>query len=156
MSNRIAKVKRSTADKILNEVISRAEAIRAGKLPFAWNVSKLVVYGSYLRDVETLGDLDVAVEFAPRLADAQEQRKLWDERCTSPHNPKRGLERTLWPRDEVWRFIKNRQRTISLHEFEDFLHMEKDANFAYRVLIGDTAEVEAALRRTAERKKQGH
>jgi hypothetical protein len=42
-----------------------------------------------------------------------------------------------FPRDEVFVFLKQRKRTLSLHGLHDFIGVEKYRNFSYEVLLGD-------------------
>jgi hypothetical protein len=51
----------------------------------------------------------------------------------------------LWPEVEVKQFLKNRQRTISLHSFYDFQNMPKADNFSYEVLLGDPEQIKFDL-----------
>ena len=54
-----------------------------------------------------------------------------------------------WPETQVRLFLKNRKRTISLHDMSDFIGMPKDARFAYRVLLGDAESIAQRLRESA-------
>jgi len=82
----------------------------------------LVVYGSYIRGAEELGDLDLACKLWPKIEDADERKKKFIQ-----HWRDAGAARVLagfeirWPYDEVMAFLKNRRRTISLHDMDDFI-----------------------------------
>jgi len=45
----------------------------------------------------------------------------------------------------VLRYLKARTRGLSVHLLDDFIRMQKDKNFAYRVLRGDADRVAAQL-----------
>ena len=49
------------------------------------------------------------------------------------------------PQEEVRTFLKNRRRTLSLHPLNDFIHMPKDENFSYEVLLGDKDAISQML-----------
>jgi hypothetical protein len=47
--------------------------------------------------------------------------------------------------DEVFVFLKQRKRTLSLHTLHDFIGMEKHENFSYEVLFGDNNAISQML-----------
>lgn len=50
-----------------------------------------------------------------------------------------------WPNYKVLRYLKARRRGLGVHPLDDFIRMQKDKNFAYRVLRGDADRVAAQL-----------
>jgi hypothetical protein len=50
-----------------------------------------------------------------------------------------------FPRDEVFVFLRQRKRTLSLHTLHDFIGMEKHENFNYEVLFGDKNAISQML-----------
>lgn len=53
---------RAYADRLLERVVARAREINLDPTRYPYAVRRLVVFGSYLTEKETLGDLDVGVE----------------------------------------------------------------------------------------------
>lgn len=59
-------VTRARADKMVAELPARAEAMNADPR-YMHLISRIAVFGSYLTDKPTLGDLDTAIEYAFRI-----------------------------------------------------------------------------------------
>jgi hypothetical protein len=141
------RVKRETAEAALDEVIDRVRQANCNE-DFLMKIKTVVVYGSYLADAERLGDLDLAIELEPRYQ--PENFDTWN-RLYMEHFEKSGRAyrrigyECEWAQIEVFLFLKNRRRTLSLHSMQDFIEMEKTANFAYRVVLGDPDRIIAKL-----------
>jgi predicted nucleotidyltransferase len=90
---------------------------------FLARVTRVIVFGSYLRpEVDRLGDVDVAVEMEPKEADRQRLRQLNYRRVAqaerSGHRFSTMLEREIWWRSKVFRFLKGGSRSINLHDYQ--------------------------------------
>ena len=138
-------VKRQTADRTLREFMARVEEVNNSSR-FLYRITEVVVYGSYLRGAASLGDLDLACEYEPTIENPDERTK-----ATRKHFEESGRVYSRigddfhWSLQEVQLFLKNRQRTISLHPMHDFLRMPKADNFSYQVLLGDPEQIAARL-----------
>ncbi len=55
------------------------------------------------------------------------------------------VEYLYWPGREVMLHLKARTRSLSLHLMDDFVHMRKDNNFAYEILIGNADKIAEQL-----------
>ncbi|KAA6462037.1 hypothetical protein DYQ86_10450 [Acidobacteria bacterium AB60] len=150
-------ITRAHAERTVAALKERIE--QANRNPdFLFRVTEVVLYGSYLRGSESLGDIDIACRLEGKIngADGATLRDIYRE-----HYHKSGRRWTgiccefYWPREEVLLFLKNRQRSISLHEMDDFLTMEKDENFSYEVLLGDAAKIESELKEQAQKRAKG-
>lgn len=117
VKNKTKRMKRSTAERLLRELIGRVESIQ-GDDSLAYRVSDLVLFGSYLSDREDLGDLDVAVNIVRRF-EGDEQLCIEEERreATCPASADFIL-RLFWPNEEVLRMIRNRSAWIQLTSIE--------------------------------------
>ena len=51
-----------------------------------------------------------------------------------------------WAQIEVFLFLNNRRGTLSVHSMQDFIEMEKTANFADKVALGDLERIMPKLR----------
>lgn len=142
------RVARATAEKALLEAVLRAREVNEGKRPFVYRIATLIVYGSYVRGETKLGDVDVALELTPLYENAA-QRRADGERISRAYQDGRRfsniVQKFYWPREEVQRFIKGRSPVLSIHDIHDFLGMTKDANFAYKVIIGNADDVAKRL-----------
>lgn len=62
---------------------------------------------------------------------------MLDQHFRKSGRTSKGITDLFWPRDQVRLYLRNRKRTVSLHEMHDFIDMPKDENFSYEVLLGD-------------------
>jgi predicted transcriptional regulator/predicted nucleotidyltransferase len=113
---------RKTAERKLSEFMDRVREANSNR-NFAYRVRKVVVFGSYLTSNDKLGDIDVAVELAPREQDHVKQQALNNARIFSAESTGRRfnniLDRLYWAQHEVCLFLKSRSRAISLHRTDD-------------------------------------
>jgi predicted nucleotidyltransferase len=108
-------ITRATADRHLAEVIERVRAFNADARRLL-SVSELAVFGSYLdTDAQRLGDLDLAVTVVRRAEDGQrhvdrvlEYARASGRRFDTFH------EELLWPRRELWMYLRNRSPAIKI------------------------------------------
>ena len=107
-------IKRTTADRMVSEFLDRVRAVNADQR-FACIVTRVVLFGSYVNsDRDMIGDIDIGFEIEPRFSGPLwrdiEYRKQCehDAHCST-------LEWLNWPREEVLRAIRGRNRYISLH-----------------------------------------
>lgn len=138
------RLKRDTAAQTLVSFMSRVAEVNADPR-FLVRVTRVVVYGSYVRGEETVGDLDIAVDYESKLT-GEERKEAFKKHFKASGRIGRGvLDVWQWPELEVKLFLKNRKRTISLHSFYDFQTMPKAENFSYEVLLGDPEKIKADL-----------
>jgi predicted nucleotidyltransferase len=113
-------LQRRTAERLLTEVIARAKSINKNSR-LTYRVARLVLFGSYLKDVDRLSDVDIACKLLPRWTGAkqgeQEQlrRRMKEGRFRNP------VEWAFWPQYEVARFLKSGSRGLSLHELDEWV-----------------------------------
>ena len=146
------RVHRSTADKTLADLLLRVQEVNESE-KFLMRVTELVVYGSYLREGDSLGDLDIAytVEHkAENWRDDEYEPTLAAHRKESGRRFATFIDELLWPGTQVALHLKNRKRTISLHEMSDFVSMPKDEKFSCRVLMGDPDSIAARLKAASD------
>jgi predicted nucleotidyltransferase len=133
------RVQRETAELVLSGFMARVQEINDDPR-FLIKVAEIVLFGSYLSDKETLGDLDIACKYEFKFASSDTQafaQKLNEHFKTSGRSSK-GLADLFWPWEQVQLYLKNRKRTISLHEVEEVEQMMKDSNdFRFEVVLGD-------------------
>lgn len=115
-------IQRQKATQLLEEVVARAKEINADDREL-YRVSKLWVFGSYLTEVEELGDLDIAVELT-RKDDEWPQMPDGEWRYSEVVPPPRGWSRSHlailgWPIESVTRRLKGQRRHLSLHPHTD-------------------------------------
>ncbi|MFT3952724.1 MAG: nucleotidyltransferase domain-containing protein [Oscillospiraceae bacterium] len=113
---------RKTAEKKLAEFLERVQEVNRNEY-YLYKVKEVILFGSYLRDTEKLGDIDLAVEIVPKETDNHKFYELTSAR--SKEAIKKGrifnsfIEEAYFPYTEVYRYLKSRSRSISLHETND-------------------------------------
>jgi predicted transcriptional regulator/predicted nucleotidyltransferase len=139
-----APIQREKADRIVRELVQRAKIVNRGS--FAFKVLSVVVFGSYLDDAATIGDVDIATELAPTHKDKKKQEKLEKLRLDTALEEGRRfgnfLDQLYWPEHEVQLLLKARVAGLSLHPFDELPGLRaRNQTLKYRVLIGDVREI---------------
>lgn len=145
-------IRRKTAELALRRFMERVDEVNHNP-QFLVRVSEVAVYGSYVRGEQLLGDLDLACRFEPKIEGADERRMAFVQHWIDAGRPRvpLGFE-VRWPYKEVEQFLKNRHRTISLHEMQDFIDMQKKPDFSYQVLLGNPDSIARRLKQAEETK----
>jgi predicted nucleotidyltransferase len=113
-------ITRTTAETALSRLLERIDRLNHDN-HFLARITRVVVFGSYLRaDVDRLGDVDVAVEVAPKESDRQRLRELNYRRVAESERKGRRFSGMLdreWWQLETFQFLKDRSRSIGLHDY---------------------------------------
>ena len=106
-------ISRATATKTLTDWTARASAINADP-EYAYVVSRITVFGSYLSDAPRLSDVDVSIQLRRRHSDPDMQAAV--EAQAKRRNPKfySLLEDIGRPEREVWKLLKKRSRSLQI------------------------------------------
>lgn len=126
MAQKAAGILRTTAKKLLENLVQRAQEVNDNP-DFVYSVARIAVFGSYINtDKEKLGDLDTAVELVPRyegddLVDAVMEafRQRGPADCIF-------IDRISFPFHEVKRYLRNRSKCLSLHDFSELERLNTD------------------------------
>ncbi|MBR4685952.1 MAG: hypothetical protein IKP04_05425 [Candidatus Methanomethylophilaceae archaeon] len=112
-SRKDVRIKRSTADRLLDGVKERILLANANE-SFCYRIKRAVVFGSYVNDPDrdTLGDLDIAVEFEAKYPPNSEEFRDKEMECRSSS----WFAAMAWPKEEVVRYLRNRSGYISIHD----------------------------------------
>ena len=112
-------ITRRTADRLIEEFLTRVNEINACD-DYAYRVVQVVIFGSYLSDSPTLGDVDLSIELSHRCDDPQEHERNWEARIQHALQEGRNFQtffaQQCWPEQEIWRILKGRSRGLSLHD----------------------------------------
>lgn len=112
---------RATVEAKLRELIARMVHVNASD-DFLFGVEAAFVYGSYLRDTERLGDLDVSVTLFRKEPDSSRYQEAAQRLVrASGRRFNRFLDRICWPQVHVLQHLKQRSRVFSLHQDEPLL-----------------------------------
>jgi len=115
-------ISRSTAERLVREFLTRVDEVNWNP-HYLYRVSRVVVFGSYLTESSTLGDVDLAVTLEPKEPDREKRRHREDERISQAAASGRQfstfLDQLAWPQCEVQLFLKGRSRYIKIHSDSD-------------------------------------
>ncbi len=121
IANASKPISRQKATKLLNELIERAKSINEnGELIYF--VESIKVFGSYLSDKDTLGDLDVGVKLSRKHKPGDFTKHNQKRIALAKANGRQfsnSTEQLHWPHREVMLMLKGKQRGLSLHDEDE-------------------------------------
>lgn len=114
-------VRRATAARALDAFLQRVRQINgANELPYI--VERVILFGSYLGEAETVNDVDVAVQLRRRYDDDARFQRQCSARVRHALDQGRrfnnGTEQVLWPHLEIYHLLKSGSRVIKIHDAE--------------------------------------
>ncbi len=113
---------RPTAERLVREFLARVEEVNRYTY-YLYRVRKVVVFGSYLTDSPTLGDLDPAVTLEPREHDSDRLSAQENERIAHAVESGRHFsnftDQLSWPQREALLHLKGRSGYIKIHSDKD-------------------------------------
>jgi DNA-binding MarR family transcriptional regulator len=111
-------IRRTTAERILAALLERVQEVNRS-LEFTYRVAEVRIFGSYLTDADTLGDIDVVITLTRRFLDPDEQFTWERKRIVAAQMRGRRFrnisDEVSWPQHEVLLFLKARSRSLSFH-----------------------------------------
>lgn len=138
-------VHRKKADEAIKGLMERVRIVNEDDF-FLYRVTTVVLYGSYVRGAERPADVDLAIDVKRKISDVKKfHEACWKHLNDSGQECRRIGYEFDFPRDEVFVFLRQRKRTLSLHTLHDFIGMEKHENFSYEVLFGDKNAISQML-----------
>jgi predicted nucleotidyltransferase len=134
-------ISRKSAEIALKGFMERAHIVD-DDARFLYRITAVVVYGSYIRGAERPADVDIAIDLERKIHDHKEFHAVcWQHFYNSGRGYRRiGYEFDL-PREEIYVFLRQRKRTLSLHPMYDFVSMKKSSNFSYEVVLGNKEKI---------------
>lgn len=129
----------------LDEFMERVRRVNQNPA-LLYSVFRVVVFGGFLRGSERLGDVDVAIDLAPRVPLTGNWVERFRQHAQTSGRCFRTFEEEIdWPRRELILALKARKRSISIQSWFSFIEMEKSAGFRYKVLLGNPREIHGEL-----------
>jgi hypothetical protein len=133
------RLKRATAERALVAFLDRVACVNTDPY-FLGRVSRVALFGSMLHpDTDRPGDIDLAVEIVPKIADwdthIEKNNDRTQELLCLGHRFRHSIEYAVCWQLEVFRFLKGRSRALSLADY----NIEKRLVLAvpHRMLLGD-------------------
>jgi predicted nucleotidyltransferase len=112
-------IRRTTAERLVSEFLQRVEEVNDDPNLLYW-VDEVVVFGSFLTESETLGDVDLAVMYTRRTDDPKdfgerEKARVREARAAGRHFPS-FFDKLIWPLREIELRLRKRSGSLSLHD----------------------------------------
>lgn len=112
-------VRRGTADRVFADFLARVREVNADD-GFPLRVRAVWLFGSYAGDAPVVGDVNLVVDLAPRIADPGAFDRAMDgRRRLAGRRPRNASQRAAWPYDEILRYLRGRSRVLAFHEADD-------------------------------------
>ena len=121
IANASKPISRQKATQLLNELIERAKTINTSD-ELVYFVESIKVFGSYLSDKDTLGDLDVGVKLTRKHKSGDFTKHNQKRIALAKANGRQfsnSTEELFWPHREVMLMLKGKQRGLSLHDEDE-------------------------------------
>lgn len=121
-------LRRESAQKSLDEFMERVRYVNSVDCPFISWIGKVVLLGSMLTDRPRVSDVDISVRL-DRKYKGEAHSEASTERVQAAIRNGRHfpgyIQQLCWPEREIWLYLKNRVRSISLIEWnEDWLRTQ--------------------------------
>lgn len=118
MASAAKPIKRATADRYVSELLRRVEEVNNDPDLLLW-VDEVVLFGSYLTNSPTLGDVDLAVmytrKFCPTHWRTQSRQRVAIAQANGRHFS--GIiEKLAWPQREIELRLRQGLRALHLHD----------------------------------------
>lgn len=115
-------ITRKTAEIALGQFMERVQRVNREDY-FLAKVTRIILFGSILQpDVDRLGDVDIAIQLEAKEHTVEIYRQQNARRVAEcERNGQRIigiLKRSFWWQIETFRFLKGRNRSISLHDYQ--------------------------------------
>ncbi len=112
-------ITRRTAERLIADFLKRVREINTCD-DYMYRVKQVIIFGSYLSDGATLGDVDLSIMLEDLYNDASEREARRKERVNYALQEGRSFrsftEMLIWPYEEVFKKLKNHSPTLSLHD----------------------------------------
>jgi predicted nucleotidyltransferase len=148
MASAARRIKRSTAEAIVEGFMDRVRQVNEAE-EYCYNVTAVVLYGSFLSGRLELGDVDFAVQLTPRLSNSKAFRELERKRIQEAIDGGRTFRNitmeVIWAAMEIYMFLRARKRSVSIHDLSELAELAKTNPLHYRVLLGDKQAIRERL-----------
>jgi len=117
-----AAISRQTGEKAFSEFMDRVSKVNEASR-FLFRVRKVVLFGSFLAESPTIGDLDIAIDLVPKESDSRKHSELVQARANAAElSGKRFrniVQRLDFAAHEVRTYLKAHSRIIQLTDCND-------------------------------------
>lgn len=114
-------ITRAKADELLKELLERVSIINTNN-ELVFRVQSIKIFGSYLTNIEVLGDLDIGFKLVQRNTDEKYTEKRKERIKLAIENGREFssfVDELTWPYKEVILMLKTKKKGLSLHNEDD-------------------------------------
>ncbi len=126
---------RESAELKLKQFLDRVDHVNSEGCEFVYWIEEVVLLGSMLSDKQRVSDIDLSVLLKPKLEGDEHWRASKARSDLAQENGRsfpNYVDQLYWPENEVWRYLKNRSRSISLIEWNENWFKTQPHKFIYR------------------------
>jgi len=122
LAKAVSSLNRVKADNLFSEFMQRVQEINTNSY-YLYKVKRVLLFGSYLTNAETVNDIDLAVELQSIAQDIKMRREMENSRISEAFQKgirfSNYIERLYYPQKQVFLFLKSKSRYLSIHNIDD-------------------------------------
>lgn len=127
-------IPKQKAEKIFSEFMERVQEVNQNS-KYIFKVSKVILFGSYIKGSPTVNDIDIAIELTRKDENDDtfmaKHEKIIQEAITKGKRFSNMLDRLYYPNQEVVVFLKSKSRYLSFHFMDDGILNETETKQVY-------------------------
>jgi predicted nucleotidyltransferase len=137
LAKAVSPLKRAKADELFSEFMERVQEVNKNCY-YLYKVKKVLLFGSYLTNADTVNDIDLAIELRSIEQDTKARREMENTRI---HEAIRKgtrfnnyVERLYFPQRQVFLFLKSKSKYLSIHGIDDEILTQTAIKQVYPVI----------------------
>ena len=127
-------ISKEKAEKIFSEFMERVQEVNQNS-KYIFKVSKVILFGSYIKGSPTVNDIDIAIELTRKDENDDifmaKHEKIIQEAIKKGKRFNNMLDRLYYPNQEVVLFLKSKSRYLSFHFMDDGILNETETKQVY-------------------------
>lgn len=127
-------IPKERAEKIFSEFMERVQEVNQNS-KYIFKVSKVILFGSYIKGSPTVNDIDIAIELTRKDEDEAifmaKHEKIIQEAINKGKRFSNFIDRLYYPDKEVILFLKSKSRYLSFHYMDDGILNETETKQVY-------------------------
>jgi predicted nucleotidyltransferase len=124
------RIRRRTAERMVAEFLTRVAAVNADQ-EMLLTVAEVDVFGSFITDAPTLGDIDLATRFEPKSFPGLDWADLNFARAEASGRSLSLLQRRYFGQYQILRRLQNHNNYLALHDVGDLVKLGCDYRRIY-------------------------
>lgn len=138
LAKAVPPLNRVKADKLFSGFMQRVHEVNMISY-YLYKVERVLLFGSYITNVETVNDIDLAVELQSVETDTKVRREMENNRIREALQKgirfSNSIVRYNYPRKQVLLFLKSKSRYLSIHGINDEILNETMVKQVYPITL---------------------